>query len=89
MVGAAVNSKAVNTLRIMYPKTMNVICFSHALDLVEGTFQTPNLDKFMKYWFRIFHHTLYFQGKVTMARKNWTVLQVLQVGGVSGSVKNR
>ena len=67
MDGAAVYSKAVNTLRIMYPKTMNVICFSHALDLVGGTFQTPNLDKFMKCWFRIFHHT--FKAKLQRQEK--------------------
>ena len=51
--GASVNSKAMNTLRIMSPKTMNVICFSPSLDLVGSMFETPNLDKFMKHWPRI------------------------------------
>ena len=55
--GASVNRKAMNTLRIMYPKAMNVICFSPALDLVGSTFATPNLDKFMKLWPRIFQHS--------------------------------
>ena len=45
--GAVVNSNAIYTLRIMYPITMHVICFSHVLDLAGRTFQTSNLAKFM------------------------------------------
>ena len=55
--GASVNTKAMATLTVMYPKVMNIVCFSHALDLVGSKFSTPNLDKFMKHWFMIFQHS--------------------------------
>ena len=69
---------------------MNVICFSQALDLVGGTFQTPKLDKFMNHWFRISQHSskakLQWQEKTGQSFKSYT----LQLGGgISGSVKNR
>ena len=55
--GASVNEKAMNTLSIMYPHVMNIVCFSHSLDLVGTKFVTPKLDKFMKHWFGIFQHS--------------------------------
>ena len=47
----------MNTLSIMYPHVMNIVCFSHSLDLVGTKFVTPKLDKFMKHWFGIFQHS--------------------------------
>lgn len=51
--GASVNGKAMRTIAIMYPKVMNITCFSHALDIVGSKFATPVLDKFTKNWFSI------------------------------------
>ena len=51
--GASVNGKAMRTIEIMYPKVMNITCFSHALDIVGSKFVIPNLDKFTKHWFQI------------------------------------
>ena len=55
--GASVNGKAMRTIEIMYPKVMNINCFSHALDLVGSKFVIPNLDKFTKHWFMIVQHS--------------------------------
>ena len=55
--GASVNEKAMDTLSIMYPRVMNIVCFSHSLDLVGKKVVTPKLDKFMKHWFGIFQHS--------------------------------
>ena len=55
--GASVNGKAMCTIGIMYPKVMNITCFSHALDLVGSKFVIPNLNKFTKHWFTIVQHS--------------------------------
>lgn len=52
-----VNGKAMRTVEIMYPKVMNITCFSHALDIVGSKFETPTLDKFTKHWFMIVQHS--------------------------------
>ena len=33
----------MHTIAIMYPKVMNITCFSHALDIVGSKFVTPIL----------------------------------------------
>ena len=54
---ASVNSKAMNSVPIMYTNLMDIGCFSHALDTCGIKFNTPTLDKFMKHWFHIFRHS--------------------------------
>ena len=51
---ASVNSVAIRTLKILYPKLIDVGCFSHTLDLVGEKFHTPTLDNFIKIWIGMF-----------------------------------
>ena len=53
--GASVNEKAMRTVAIMYPKVMNITCFSHALDIVGSKFVTPISRKTA--WFMIVQHS--------------------------------
>lgn len=51
---ASVNSVAVRTLKIVYPKIFDIGCFSHTLDHVGEHMHTPVLDEFMKGWIGLF-----------------------------------
>ncbi len=51
---ASVNSVAVRTLNIVYPKIFDIGCFSHTLDHVGERMHTPVLDDFMKGWIGLF-----------------------------------
>ena len=74
--GASVNGKAMRTIEIMYPKVMNITCFSHALDLVGSKFVTPNLEKFTKHWFTIVQHShkakLLWRGRTGQSLKSYS-----------------
>ena len=55
---------------------MNIVCFSHDLDLVRTKFLTTNLDKFMKHWLMIFQHSskakLLWREKTDSATRWWS-----------------
>lgn len=53
----AVNGAAMRTVSIMYPKILDIGCFSHTLDLVGKKFEVPTLDNFMKHWEAMFKHS--------------------------------
>ena len=63
----------MHTVEIMYPGVIDIGCFSHTLDLAGTDFKTPTLDKFMKHWVKLFR----LQGKIAMAREDWTITQAL------------
>ena len=52
--GASVNEAALNRIHFMFPKTFNVVCFSHTLDNVGNHFVIPNLKEFGNLWIRLF-----------------------------------
>ena len=55
--GASVNGVAMDVVKIVYPKIMDVRCFSHTLDLVGDKFKTPLLASFCSYWISLFAHS--------------------------------
>lgn len=50
---ASVNVE-IRTLNVVYPKLLDIGCFSHTLDHVGEKFNTPVLDKFAKSWINMF-----------------------------------
>lgn len=52
--GASVNQAALNRIQFIFPKTFNVVCFSHTLDNVGNHFVIPNLTEFGNLWIRLF-----------------------------------
>lgn len=52
--GASVNQAALNRIRFIFPKTFNVVCFSHTLDNVGNHFVIPNLTEVGNLWIRLF-----------------------------------
>ena len=54
---AACNMVALRTLTVVFPKLVDVGCFSHTLDLVRGNFTTPHLSSFMVWWISLFSHS--------------------------------
>jgi hypothetical protein len=54
---AACNMVALRTLTVVFPKLVDVGCFSHTLDLVGGKFTTPHLSSFMVWWISLFSHS--------------------------------
>ena len=59
--GASVNGVAMDVVKIVYPKIMDVRCFSHTLDLVGDKFKTPLLASFCSYWISLFTHSPKFK----------------------------
>ena len=55
--GASSNGVAIRTLKIVYPKCMDIICFSHTIDRVGSHFHTPILDEFVSAWISMFSHS--------------------------------
>ncbi len=55
--GASVNDIAMDVVKIIYPKVMDVRCFSHTLDLVGDKFKTPLLASFCSFWISLFAHS--------------------------------
>ena len=51
------NMVALRTLIVVFPKLVDVGCFSHTLDLVGEKFTTPHLSSFMVWWVSLFSHS--------------------------------
>ena len=54
---ASTNVAAMRALKIVYPRLLDVGCFSHTLDHVGDHFVVPVLDNFSKAWISIFAHS--------------------------------
>ena len=48
--GASVNGAAMRIVKAVFPKLLDITCFSHAIDLVGSYFELPVLDQFMQWW---------------------------------------
>ena len=54
---ASCNNVAVRFLKVIFPRLLDVGCFSHTLDLVGDKIRTPNLSDFMLSWLSLFSHS--------------------------------
>ena len=54
---ASANGVAMRTIQIVYPRMIDVGCYSHTIDLVGEKFRTPNLDGFIRLWVSLFSHS--------------------------------
>ena len=54
---ASANNVAMRTMAIVYPKVLDVGCFSHTLDRVGEHFKTPTLSEFCTSWISLFSHS--------------------------------
>ena len=55
--GASVNQAALNRIAFIFPKVLNVVCFSHTLDNVGNHLVIPTLLEFGSLWVRLFRHS--------------------------------
>ena len=55
--GASVNAAAMRTLKIIYPKALDVRCISRTLDLIGDKFKVPTLSLFFTLWISYFSHS--------------------------------
>ena len=89
---AATNGIAVRTLNVLYPKMMNVKCFSHTLDRVGEHFEIPVLREIVSMWISLFSHSpkarLYWKEETGVSMRTysgtrwwskWEVMQQLMV----------
>ena len=51
---ASMNQAALNRIQFIFPKTFNVVSFSHTLNNVGNHFVIPNLTEFGNLWIRLF-----------------------------------
>lgn len=54
---ASTNNVAMRTLLIVYPKVVDIGCFSHTIDHVGGHFKTLILSAFTTSWISLFSHS--------------------------------
>ena len=54
---ASVNGVAMRTVKVIYPKVLDVGCFAHTIDLVGQQFCTPHLNEFVSAWINLFSHS--------------------------------
>ena len=55
--GASVNQAALDRIAFIFPKMLNVVCFSHTLDNVANHLVIPTLLEFGSVWIRLFRHS--------------------------------
>ena len=55
---ASVNSVAMKTVKIVYPKIFDIGCFSHTIDRVGEHFNIPTLTEFVTSWLSLFSHSV-------------------------------
>ena len=54
---ASVNNVALTTLKVVYPKLVEVGCYSHTINHVGERFSTPALSEFLTSWILLFSHS--------------------------------
>ena len=64
---ASVNQAALNRIKFIFAKMLNVVCLSHTLDNVDSHLMTPTLLEFGNRWIRLFHSY-----RAKLARKDLT-----------------
>ena len=72
---ASVNSKAMTTVKVIFPEVFDVGCFSHIMDHVGDRFHCPALDVFVSAWIKLFSHSP--KGTPCLVCSNWEKCQVL------------
>ena len=55
--GASVNGATMRTVKVVFPKVVDVRCFSHAVDCVGDHFNIPILKRFLQLWNSLFGHS--------------------------------
>ena len=55
---ALANNIAMRTINVVYSNVLDVVCFSHTLDLVGKYFKLPNLTEFLNNWLLLFSHSV-------------------------------
>lgn len=55
--GASVNQAALDRIVFIFPRMLNVVCFSHVLDNVGNHLVIPTLLEFGSIWIHQFHHS--------------------------------
>lgn len=55
--GASVNTPAMRTVKIIFPKVIDVRCFSHTIDWVGEHFNIPTVRRFLQLWNCLFGHS--------------------------------
>ena len=55
--GASVNQAALDRIAFIFPKMLNIVCFSHTLDNVGKHLEIPTLLEFGNLWVRLFSHS--------------------------------
>ena len=54
--GASINQAALDRMAFIFPKMLNVVCFSHTLENVGNHLVIPKLVGFGSLWIRMFRH---------------------------------
>lgn len=54
---ASTNNVAMQVLKVVYPTTVDVGCFSHTIDHVGEKFDCPTLAQFITLWISLFSHS--------------------------------
>ena len=65
---ASVKQAALDRITFIFPKMLNVVCFSHTLDNVGNHLVIPTLVEFGSLWIRMFRHSF----KAKLLRKDLT-----------------
>ena len=55
--GASVNGAAMRTVKVVFPKVVDVRCFSHAIDGIGSHFNIPTFRRFLQLWNALFSHS--------------------------------
>ena len=55
--GASVNGAAMRTVKAVFPKVVDVRCFSHAIDGIDSHLNIPTLRRFLQLWNALFGHS--------------------------------
>ena len=54
---ASVNGATMRTVKVVFPKVVDVRCFSHTVDCVGNHFNIPILKRFLQLWNSLFSHS--------------------------------
>ena len=55
--GVLVNRAAMRTVKVVFPKVVDVRCFSYAIDGIGSHFNIPTLRRFVQLWNALFGHS--------------------------------
>jgi len=55
--GVSVNAAAMRTVKIIFPKVIDVRCFLHTIDRVGVHFNIPTVRRFLQLWNSLFGHS--------------------------------